>query len=284
MVKNSEIDVLETGHGPLVVLLHSSVAGARQWRKLMERLASTYHVKAVNLFGYGRTPAWTADRPQTLADQAALVDAVVPAGAHDIALVGHSFGGSVAMRVAADLGRRVSGLVLLEPNPFSILRDHGRVEAFAEAMRLRDIVRMHGTRGEWAAAAEKFADYWGGAGTWAATGPERRAAFAEGLKPNFHEWDAIMNDTTSLQDWAERLPQSTLVIHDANTARPIREIVALMGAATPWQVTTIPDGGHMAPLTHPEIVNPLVADFLDRCNDYRASFPPERPLSGSDDC
>lgn len=284
MMKGSEIDVLEAGHGPLVVLVHSSVAGARQWRKLMERLASRYHVIAVNLFGYGRTPAWTADRPQTLADQAALVEAVVPTGAHDIALVGHSFGGSVAMRVAADLGGRASTLVLLEPNPFSILRAYGRDAAFAEATRLRDIVRMYGAKGEWAAAAEKFADYWGGAGTWAATGPERRTAFAEGLKPNFHEWDAIMNDTTSLQDWVECLPQSTLVIHDANTARPIREIVALMSVATPWQVTAIPHGGHMAPLTHPDLVNPLVADFLDRCNDYRPLRSPERPLSGSDDC
>ena len=38
-------------------------------------------------------------------------------------------------------------------NPFSILRDHGRSEAFAEAERLRDIVKRHGAKGEWAAAA-----------------------------------------------------------------------------------------------------------------------------------
>lgn len=263
MLKNAEIDVLEVGRGPLVVLVHSSVAGARQWRRLSERLARSYHVKAINLFGYGRTPAWTAARPQTLADQAALIEAVVPDGVENIALVGHSFGGSVAMQVAADLGRRVRRLVLLEPNPFGILRDHGRGEAFAEAARLRDIVKLHGAKGEWAAAAEQFADYWSGEGTWKATGPERRAAFAEGLKPNFHEWDAIMNDMTSLQSWAERLPRSSLVVHAANTVRPIREIVALMSEMTPWQMTTIPRGGHMAPLTHPELVNPLVADFLD---------------------
>lgn len=263
MVTSNGIDVIEAGAGPLVVLVHSSVAGARQWRRLVERLAGTRHVKAVNLFGYGRTPAWPAGRTQTLADQAALVEAIVPQRADDIALVGHSFGGAVAMRAAADLGRRVSRLILIEPNPFSILRDHGRSEAFAEAMRLRDIVKRHGAKGEWAAAAEQFADYWGGEGSWSAMAPERRAAFAEGLKPNFHEWDAVMNETTSLQDWADRLPKSSLVIHDPNTARPIREIVALMAEATPWRMTAIPHGGHMAPLTHPELVNPLVADFLN---------------------
>ena len=262
-MESSGIDVLEAGSGPLVVLVHSSVAGARQWRRLSEALAANYYVKAINLFGYGRTPAWAGTRPQTLADQAALVAAIVPDGTDDIALVGHSFGGSVAMRAAADLGRRVSRLVLLEPNPFGILRDHGRDEAFAEAERLRDIVKLHGARGEWAVAAERFADYWSGEGSWSATGPERRAAFAEGLKPNFHEWDAIMSETTTLRDWASRLPRATLVAHDANTVRPIREIVALMREMTPWQFATVSGGGHMAPLTHPHLVNPVVADFLE---------------------
>lgn len=263
-VRASEIDVLEAGRGPLVLLVHSSVAGARQWRRLSESLAGTYRVKAVNLFGYGRTPAWTNARPQTLVDQAALIEAVVPDSVEDIGVVGHSFGGSVAMRVAANLGRRVSRLVLLEPNPFALLRDHGRSEAFAEAMHLRDIVKTHGAKGDWPVAAERFADYWGGGGTWQATPPERRAAFAEALKPNFHEWDAVMNDTTSLQEWTDRLPHRTLVVSDAGTVRPIREIVALMSDATPWEMRTIPHGGHMAPLTHPDLVNPLVAEFLDR--------------------
>ena len=129
----------------------------------------------------------------------------MPDGAEHIALVGHSFGDSVAMRAAADLGRRVSRLVLLEPNPFGLLHDHGRDEAFAEAPRLRDTVRLYGARGEWSAAAERFAGYWSGEGSWNATGPERRAAFAEGLKPNFHGRDAIMNETTTLRDWVSRL-------------------------------------------------------------------------------
>ena len=59
-ISSTDIDVMEAGQGPLAILVHSSVAGARQWRKLMDVWASTFHVKAVNLYGYGRTPAWTA--------------------------------------------------------------------------------------------------------------------------------------------------------------------------------------------------------------------------------
>jgi pimeloyl-ACP methyl ester carboxylesterase len=261
-IKSSDVDILEAGNGPLVVLVHSSVSGARQWRKLIETLARSHHVKAVNLFGYGRTPSWSAARCQTLADQAALIEAVVPEHATDVGLVGHSFGASVAMRAAAHLGSRVSRLVLLEPNPFYLLRDNGRMEAFGEAARLRDIVKTHGARGEWAIAAEEFADYWGGSGTWKATTPDRRATFVEALKPNFHEWDAVMNETTPLTAWGAQLPAKTVIVYDKNTVRPIREIVELMRDATTWQTTTIPRGGHMAPLSHPDLVNPIVAKFL----------------------
>lgn len=261
-IKTADVDVLEAGRGSLVVLVHSSVAGARQWRKLMDVLTTSFHVKAVNLFGYGRTATWKLDRSQTLSDQAELVEAVIPERASKVGLVGHSFGASVAMMAAMRLGGRVDRLVLLEPNPFHLLRESGRADAFAEAAELRDTIKLHGARGEWTAAAERFADYWGGSGTWAAMGPDRRATFAEALKPNFHEWDAIMDETIPLRTWAARLPARTLVCFDPTTVRPIREIVELMRAATAWQFETIPRGGHMAPLTQPDLVNPLVDRFL----------------------
>jgi pimeloyl-ACP methyl ester carboxylesterase len=53
------VDYLEAGSGPCVVLAHSSVAGARQWRRLMAELKDSFHLRAVNLFGYGGTPPWS---------------------------------------------------------------------------------------------------------------------------------------------------------------------------------------------------------------------------------
>ena len=57
-------------------------------------------------------------------------------------LVGHSFGGSVALKVAGLLDSRVGSLILLEPNPFYLLRQNGRTEAFLESRSLRDHVQM----------------------------------------------------------------------------------------------------------------------------------------------
>ncbi|MDO9384273.1 MAG: alpha/beta hydrolase [Hyphomicrobiaceae bacterium] len=256
------VDVVEAGTGPLLVLVHSSVAGARQWRKLIDVLKATHHVKAVQLFGYGATPAWEASRKQTLSDQAALIEAVVGDAAGRVDLVGHSFGGAVAMKAAARLGERVRRLVLCEPNPFDLLRQAGRDEAYQEIQSLRDTIKTYGAANDWLPAATRFADYWGGAGTWAAMDDERRAAFARALRPNFHEWDAIMDEATTLRDWHAALPPSTTVLYDANTVRPIQEIVQLFERGTQWTMRAIPRGGHMAPLTHPQVVNPIVQDVL----------------------
>jgi pimeloyl-ACP methyl ester carboxylesterase len=49
----TQVDFLEAGSGPTVMLLHSSASGARQWRRLMDDLKSDFCVRAVNLFGYG---------------------------------------------------------------------------------------------------------------------------------------------------------------------------------------------------------------------------------------
>ena len=105
-------DFLEAGSGPVVMLVHSSVSGARMWRRLMDDLKDDFHVRAVNLYGYGRTPPWSSNAPQSLDDQARLVETALPSNADTVCLVGHSFGGSVAMGYAARAGREVPALTM----------------------------------------------------------------------------------------------------------------------------------------------------------------------------
>lgn len=259
----TEVDVIEKGDGPTVVLIHSSVAGAGQWRRLMDDLAGEFRLIAVNLMGYGRTAPWGAERAQTLYDQAHLLEHVLPDGIGRFSIVGHSFGGSVAMKAAACSGDRVDRLVLIEPNPFYLLSQHGRDDAFAEALTLKTCIKESGGRGDWAAAAAVFADYWNGAGSWDAMPEDRRAKFALALRPNFHEWDAVMDETTPISEWRERLPRETTVIRAADTVRSIAEIVDLMEASClDWRFETLGEGGHMAALTRPETMNPLIRSAL----------------------
>ncbi|MDB5803602.1 MAG: 2-hydroxy-6-oxo-6-(2-aminophenyl)hexa-2, 4-dienoic acid hydrolase [Betaproteobacteria bacterium] len=261
-LRNIRIDYTDEGHGQAVVLVHSSVSGNRQWRALTEGLSDRYRVCAVNLYGYGETTPWPGNKPQSLYAQAQLVPALcreMPGPPH---LVGHSFGGAVALKAAGLLGERAGCLVLLEPNPFHLLQQAGRAEAYAEARALRDHVQCYGSLGDWPAVAERFADYWLGDGAWSAMPEKRRAAFVEALPPNIHEWDAVMDEQTPIGEW--KLPSArTLVVSDPATRRPVREIVELFREACPhWSFRSV-EGGHMAPLTRPDLINPIVRGFLD---------------------
>ena len=223
----SKTDFIEAGSGPDVVLIHSSVAGARQWTSLMAAISDKFHLVAINLFGYGATKAWPNSKVQTLEDQARLVEPFLPDDGGKVSVVGHSYGGSVAMKAAALFKDRVDRLVLIEPNPFYLLMQHGRNGAFEEATNLRDIIKRSGADDTWPIAAEVFANYWTGQGSWDAMPEERRAKFAKALVPNFHEWDGVMNEETPLSDWEVDLPRKTTVISAVDTVRTIDEIVSL---------------------------------------------------------
>jgi pimeloyl-ACP methyl ester carboxylesterase len=257
------IEYADEGAGPPVLLIHSSVSSNRQWRSLTEALKDRYRVLAVNLFGYGETTPWPGITTQTLYAQAQLVLALCEELQGSLHLVGHSLGGSVALKAALLLGERAQSMVLLEPNPFSLLRQSGRTRSFLEIHALRDHVQCFGALGDWPRAAAPFADYWLGDGSWAAMPERRRAAFAASLPPVLHEWDAVLGEETPMAVWQALTPR-TLVVSDDATRAPIREIVELFAAACPhWSFHRLPEGGHMAPLTRPDLVNPVVRAFLD---------------------
>jgi pimeloyl-ACP methyl ester carboxylesterase len=258
-----KIDYTDEGQGRPVVLIHSSVSGNRQWRALTDALSDRYRVLAPNLYGYGETSPWPGEAPQTLHAQARLIAAVCEEVGDPVHLVGHSFGGSVALTAAALLDSRVGGLVLLEPNPFALLKHGGRTSAFLETQALRDHMQRCVALNDWTSAAERFADYWLGDGAWSAMPEKRRAAFSESLPPVFHEWEAAMDEQTTVEQF-RALPCRTLVVSDRATRPPIREIVDVLEQACPhWSFRAIAEGGHMAPLTRPELVNPIVRQFLD---------------------
>ncbi len=257
------VDAISEGEGHQVLLLHSSVAGARQWRKLSADLSGSFNVIAANLIGYGTNPPWAEDRPQTLEDQAALARAALPDRSAPVHIVGHSFGGSVAMALAAQGDINIASLILIEPNPFFLLQAAGRSEAYADAMALRRVVKSGQSSESWTKAAAFFADYWNGEGTWDAMPTNRRQSFVSALKPNFHEWDAVTTAPHILPDFVSTLPKDTLIVYDPGTVPSILGLVDLFREATPWRFLMLRDGGHMAPLTRPDLVNPLIANELN---------------------
>ena len=261
---NIAIDYLDTGVGPPVILIPCSGSGNRQWRKLVSEMSGRYRMISMNLFGYGETSVWSSEKLQTLKDPADLVIALANRLEGPLSLIGHSFGGSVAMKAALTLEERLRSLVLIEPNPFYLLKDYGRIEAYQEICLLGDFVKKFGALGEWNRVASRFVTYWNSDGAWEALSEERQAILAELVKPNFYEWDAVLEGEDDISEW-QRLSDRMLVLKGSETRRAISEIVELLTNDLPnLNASEVPGCGHMLPITHPHLVNPIIGNFLDR--------------------
>lgn len=257
-----DVDYWEAGHGPALVLVHSSASGNRQWRRLAEELQDRYRLIAVNLFGYGATSPWPGERKQTLADQAALVMAAASLAQEPVVLIGHSLGAVVALEAALRLGERVRTAIVFEPIPFYLLKLHGPADAFAEIEGIGAGYRERAARGDWEGVGTLFVDYWSGEGAWAALSPDRKASVLAMLPNVIREWDAVLTPSRTLREW-QGISTPMRLIRAADTRRPAHALASLLTAAGgTWRLHEVAEGGHMAPVGRPDLVNPLIAGLL----------------------
>lgn len=108
-------DWAATGRGPgPLLLLHGMASSWRQWRSLMVRLAPVLPIVALDLPGFGESER--ARAPLAAGDYALMLEAWCRArGVGRVRLVGHSFGGAVAVDWAGRWPQRCERLGLLAP-------------------------------------------------------------------------------------------------------------------------------------------------------------------------
>ena len=72
-----------------------------------------------------------------------------------------------------------------------------------------------------------------------------------------------MNEKISIEELKHGLPANTTVLMSEDTVQSIKGINSLLKSKIPdWSYVNYGDGGHMAPLTHAHIINPLIEKIL----------------------
>lgn len=262
-VSDTHVEYLEWGRGEeTVVLLHSSGSSAVQWRSLAARLSPDYRVLAPDLYGYGNTGAWPGRRAFHLEAEAELVLALLARAPGRVHLVGHSYGGAVALHVAGRHGAKLRSLTLIEPVAFHLLSGRDTA-AYAEIADVAEDVLVAVGRGALVEGFGRFVDYWSGPGAWEAVSADKRSALAARLPKVALDFHAALNEPTRLEDFrAMALP--TLLLHGTRSPWPTQRICELLAHALPGaRVEAIAHAGHMAPLTHGEAVNARIAAHVD---------------------
>jgi esterase len=120
--------------GPPVLILHGLLGSARNWTSIAKELAASRRVFALDLRNHGRSPwAGTMSFDEMAGDVAAFVE---EQGLGAVALIGHSLGGKVAMRLALTRPELIERLLVVDVAPVAYAHGFG---PFIEAMRRVDL-------------------------------------------------------------------------------------------------------------------------------------------------
>ncbi len=236
-----------------LICLHCSASSGRQWKALADSLAAELTVLTPDLLGYGRTP-WPAGAPLSLDDEVDHLAPLITAQAGRIHLLGHSYGGAVALQIALRWPDRIKSLTLYEPVRFRLLLDSPAMTPLAyEVIRLaRSVQRMAGPAP--ADAAARFVDYWSGEGAWAKTSPARQQALALRMPKVGAEFTAALEDGARDVDYA-RLPMPVRLIGGDRSPAPVRVVLERLAHLVPnADRVTLAGLGHMGPIEAPERV------------------------------
>jgi pimeloyl-ACP methyl ester carboxylesterase len=266
MVDDVRVAVSMEGSGEEpVALLHCSGSSAAQWRDLAALLVRDgFRVVAPDLYGCGATGAWPGRRPIRIADHARMIAEVIRAQGRQVHLVGHSFGGAVALRVALDFPELLHSLVLVEPVPFHVLRGtepadralYAEIRSVASAI-FECTLSGHGQKG-----MAHFVDYWNGEGAWKHLPDGLQARLTEqigGIATNF---TALFADMTSMAEY-RGIDVPTLVLRGSESPGPARRVAELVARAVPHAaLRTIHGAGHMLPLTHAAMAGAEITAFI----------------------
>jgi pimeloyl-ACP methyl ester carboxylesterase len=267
-VNGARVAYAAAGSGETVLLLHSSASSSAQWRPLTAVLQARWRVLAPDLHGYGQTDPRPGPASPGFADAAALADAVLAESAEPIHLVGHSYGGAVALRFAADRPERLLSLTLIEPVAFHLLRPAPK--GAAEHALLREVAELAADVTQAAADGDgrrgmaRFIDYWNGEDAWMRMRPDVQSALALQTARVALDFRAAMTDPMRIEA-LQGIAVPALILRGTASPRPTRRIAALVAQVLPnARLRTIEGAGHMLPLTHHEAVNAAIAEHLSR--------------------
>ncbi len=266
-----------------VIALHCSGAGAGQWRPLAAALGPGYRLAAPEHYGCDGTGPWIGAHAFSLADEAARTVELIDRCERKVHLIGHSYGGGVALHVALARPDRIASLTLYEPSAFHLLRVIGErgAASFAEIAALARNTAAGVMAGDYRGAAIAFVDYWSGAGAWAALRPSVQAALIRWMPKAPLDFRALMEEPAPLAAYAGlRMP--VLIMRGEHAPRPTRVIAELLPALLRARLAVVQGAGHMGPLTHAPAVNALIAAHLGAA-ETAARLPRDWRHSGATD-
>ncbi|MFT3766679.1 MAG: alpha/beta hydrolase [Minicystis sp.] len=180
-------------------------------------------------------------------------------------VVGHSYGGLVALTLAREHASLVRSLSVYDPVAFGVLHDPADAEGLEDLARAAENpVFLDDARGGSEPWFEAFVDYWNGPGAWGALPPPAREAFLRVGRKVYYEVRSLLADRTPAAAYKGVAAPSLLMRGERSPAAARRVISLLAGSIPDATLVQIEGAGHMGPISHAGAVNESIVRHLAR--------------------
>ena len=245
-----------------VLALHCSLAHSGAWSGLAERLTGIT-MTATDQPGHGRAADWdgVSDLHKITTDGSiAMAEDLGDGGPID--LIGHSFGGTVALRMALERPDLVRSLTLIEPVIFAAAKGTTEFQRFLKShLALADLISAE----EFDAAARMFHGHWG-EGRFDDLPERTRHYFTHRIPLIAAQNPYLLDDSSGLlrAGGLENVGVPALLIEGADSPDIIAAVHRALSKRLPKaQRFSVVGAGHMVPITHPDLIAKAVQTHLN---------------------
>jgi pimeloyl-ACP methyl ester carboxylesterase len=265
------IDYDESGAGPTVVLVPGSCSTSAAWRPVIGAWNGQFRAVTTSLLGYGGTAERRTAGDPSISYELEVVESVVRAAGGGVHLVGHSFGGLVALAVALRGRVSLASLTVVEAPAAELLRACGELELYGAFQQMTDSYFARFATGN-ADAIAGMIDFYGGAGTFASWPPRLRGYAIETTPVNILDWASAYGFPLSAATLAA-IDVPTLIVRGGASHPAVQRANALLRAhVSGAALATIDGAAHFMIATHADALAKRIAEHV------HCAEPGEHPL------
>jgi pimeloyl-ACP methyl ester carboxylesterase len=252
-------------HGEPIMLIHGSWTDHSNWNAVVGGVSENFRVLTYDRRGHGKseTTGTQGSGDEDAMDAAALLTQLNLVPAH---VVGNSFGGSIALKLAASQQQLFRSLMVHEPPLFNLLADDPSIAPMmAEGMKRREQVIKVLESGDKVGAARLFAETLTfGPGAWDRMSPEARDRMVANADTWLDETRDSKGSSVDLQALA-RFTKPALLTYGGRGMRGSNLVIERLAKAIPnSKVEFDPNQGHA-----PHVSNPR--EFVRRVTAFAQS-------------
>lgn len=256
------IECQQSGDGPALLFLPGSYSTAAAWRPIQRLLEPRWRMVTTSLCGYGESTDTRSPDDCGMQHEVELVEALCRHIGQPVHLVGHSFGGTIALAAALAATVPVASLSLFEANPIDILRGRDGGALYQETLRMSRAFEAAVHAGE-PDAPGRIIDFWGGTGAYAALPDTVKGYCRSTAAVNVLDWRTAFAFNVTVTDGASLQLPVLLVRGERANAAMTGITAALQGCLPQARPHVVEGAGHFLVSSHAPGCAALLSRFLD---------------------